>query len=398
MVMIKSDSFRNGNKERIYFMKFYDTIVCEIVESNGLFSMEILKPELFFDRINKLNMGDKEFRVWMTNRLRPSTQVGVGRLYSQLNLDESDENFNFNLFIKTRGTNVKDKLWLSLSEDEDYDENSPWFKVEMRDSMIKDISEYNDDILTLNTTKTILNIDGACEKDLFRIDGNLCIVKRPLQHNTYDCLSEEICYRLAKRLGVDCAPAGYIKDDLCYSIIDESKDLIHAGDLVNLDSGSLEDFYNKLKRLPKVTTKLKLDVLRMGLFDLITRQLDRNFTNFSFYYEGDNLRMYQLYDNGLSLFSSSRFIVSLDFNLGRTKSSDQLNFIVRELKNLKVSKVFSKKIEGLHDSESCFNSSISSVTYFKYKNGNNSYDVMHWVLQMQDLVEYSLKEAGINFC
>ena len=53
----------------------------------------------------------------------------------------------------------------------------------------------------------------------------------------------------------------------------------------------------------------------MGLFDVITRQMDRNYTNFSFYKSNGILQFYRLYDNGLSLFASSRYKEDLDWVL-----------------------------------------------------------------------------------
>ena len=52
--------------------------------------------------------------------------------------------------------------------------------------------------------------------------------------------------------------------------------------LIGLEQGSFEEFYRAFAKIPS-PNKTKIDVLRMGMFDVVTRQMDRNYTNFSFY-------------------------------------------------------------------------------------------------------------------
>ena len=98
------------------------------------------------------------------------------------------------------------------------------------------------------------------------------MVKERLQTNSYDNISEELAYEIAKKLGIECSPAGVLPNGLCFSVIDETKDLIPANVLIELDQGSFEDFYILFIKIQS-TSKTKLDVLRMGLFDVITRQM-----------------------------------------------------------------------------------------------------------------------------
>ena len=158
---------------------------------------------------------------------------------------------------------------------------------------------YSFDIIKLNATKTKLNIDGACNKDLARLKANLCVVKERLQTNSYDNISEELAYEIAKKLGIECSPTVVLPDVLCFSVIDETKDLIPANVLIGLDQGSFEDFYKIFLKIPS-PARTKVDVLKMGLFDVITRQMDRNYTNFSFYNSNGIVQFYRLYDNVLS--------------------------------------------------------------------------------------------------
>jgi hypothetical protein len=122
--------------------------------------------------------------------------------------------------------------------------------------------------------------------------------------------------------------------------------------IIGLDQGSFEDFYKLFLKSP-YPTRTKLDVLRMGLFDVITRQMDRNYTKFSFYKSNGILQFYGLYDNGLSLFASSRYREDLDCSLvgyGETLES-KLRFIVRELKKLNVEFIFYNRLDKAHENK-----------------------------------------------
>ena len=279
---------------KYYYLKYYDKTVAEIDIDNK--TMEIINLDLFFDRRNKNIMSSIEVDKWIRNRIRPVSQVGFNSFLASLDLKEDEEDLYFKVFLATRGINVKDKLWLAFNENESYEECSPWASIMIDDGKV--ISHYFD-VIKLNDTKTKLNIDGACNKDLARLKGNLCVVKERLQTNSYDNISEELAYEIAKKLGIECSPAGVLPNGLCFSVIDETKDLIPANVLIELDQGSFEDFYILFLKIPS-PSKTKLDVLRMGLFDVITRQMDRNYTNFSFYNSNGIVQFYRLYDNVLS--------------------------------------------------------------------------------------------------
>ena len=163
--------------------------------------------------------------------------------------------------------------------------------------------------------------------------------------------------------------------------------------LIGLDQGSFEDFYKLFLKIPS-PTRTKLDVLKMGLFDVITRQMDRNYTNFSFYKSNGIVQFYRLYDNGLSLFASSRYREDLDCSLGYGETLEsKLRFIVRELKKLKVEFVFYDRL----DKDFLEKISQSHADYIKNANGNNITDVIEWVLNEQTYVEEMLNGYNIKF-
>ena len=373
---------------KYYYLKYYDKTVAEINIDNK--TMEIINLDLFFDRRNKNIMNSIEVDKWIRNRIRPISQVGFNSFLASLDLTEDEEDLYFKIFIATRGINVKDKLWLAFNEDETYEECSPWASIMLDDGKV---INHSFDVIKLNATKTKLNIDGACNKDLARLKGNLCVVKERLQTNSYDNVSEELAYEIAKKLGIECSPAGVLQDGLCFSVIDETKDLIPANVLINLDQGSFEDFYKLFLKIPS-PTRTKLDVLKMGLFDVITRQMDRNYTNFSFYKSNGIVQFYRLYDNGLSLFASSRYREDLDCSLGYGETLDsKLRFIVRELKKLNVEFIFYDRL----DKDFLEKISQSHSEYIKNANGNDLANVIDWVLKQQTHVEEMLNEYNIKF-
>ena len=373
---------------KYYYLKYYDKTVAEINIDNK--TMEIINLDLFFDRRNKNIMNSIEVDKWIRNRIRPVSQVGFNSFLASLDLTEDEEDLYFKVFIATRGINVKDKLWLAFNEDETYEECSPWASIMLDDGKV---INHSFDVIKLNATKTKLNIDGACNKDLARLKGNLCVVKERLQTNSYDNISEELAYEIAKKLGIECSPAGVLQDGLCFSVIDETKDLIPANILIGLDQGSFEDFYKLFLKIPS-PTRTKLDVLKMGLFDVITRQMDRNYTNFSFYKSNGIVQFYRLYDNGLSLFASSRYREDLDCSLGYGETLDsKLRFIVRELKKLNVEFIFYDRL----DKDFLEKISQSHSEYIKNANGNDLANVIDWVLKQQTHVEEMLNEYNIKF-
>lgn len=399
--IISSELKPNTSKSnKMYYLKYYDQVVAEIyeeVEGNDdhIRYMEILKPNLFFDSYNKQLMTREEFSKWVNSRVRPISQIGFDKLLTNLNIDSEDKDLCWKVLLKTRAVNVKDRMWLAFNEDETYEECSPWSKVmfNKRGSVIESVNRKDlTKSLNLFKTKSLMNVDGACEKDVYRINGNLAIVKTSLQHNTYDCVAEEIAYRLACILGVDCSPAGIINSDLCYSIVDETKDLISAEDLLGLSKFDLIECYRKLCKLPN-SHLARIEFLKMCLFDLLTRQLDRNMSNFSFYNLNGQLRLYRLYDNGLCLFSSSKFRDSLEFSYTGNDSVDSIKFVCRELSKLNVDYVFEQKL----DPDSMLVLFKEYNNFILYKNKNSYLDICCWILKQQEFIINCLKELGVDY-
>src|SRR5680860_352089 len=233
--------------------------------------------------------------------------------------------------------------------------------------------------MLLNTLSQ-LNIEGANIKELLRYNGELVVVKKRLQDNCYDNISEVLAYKIAVLLGVPCARAGLLDDERAYSVIDErvKDNLVHACDLLKLDEGSVYDIYDKLERI-NVDARIKFRFLQMLLFDILIRQVDRNMTNFSFIIIDNCIDMYSLYDNGLSLFSTTKFKSELNF-LMRTKdySNDVLDFCVEKSNELHFN------VQDLLPKQVSFEE-LKNITFPYERIMNNSvYDICHWVVLQQE--------------
>lgn len=99
-------------------------------EDKDLFSMEIENPKLFTGRLDKLFMTDNMVRKWMESRLTPEYQKGYAEIMVAFGLDTTKKDHRWQLFLYTRGCNIKDKMWLALSEDEKYEDGlNPLYRV-----------------------------------------------------------------------------------------------------------------------------------------------------------------------------------------------------------------------------------------------------------------------------
>ena len=115
-----------------YWLKYEDVITANIEYDivHNLFSMEAIRPDLFFDRLDKLFFTDKKFREFVEKRITPRYQGGFNEIVEKLDLDLNDPELSWHMFVKTRGANVKDKTWLALREDESREEGDPWYRIE----------------------------------------------------------------------------------------------------------------------------------------------------------------------------------------------------------------------------------------------------------------------------
>ena len=361
--------------EEILFLKYHDiTVGLLTVIDNIPKQLEILRSDLFFDRHKKNILFGDELIEWIKDRVRPNAQIGLNKILKSFGIDDSGSMWYWDLFLKTRGMNVKDRLWISKNE---FD-NSPWDLLLTIDKDIPEVDLYKK-YLNVNKSYYNINLIGACEKSIVRVNGNLAILKHSLKHNTFDGIAEELCYLIARRLGINCAEAKYLGDGLSLSFIDENIDLIHAEAFLDTDTRNIETLYKKLV-LKDIDKRVRIDFLRLFLFDILTRQMDRNLTNFGFYKINSYVKLYRLYDNGLSLFSSVKFNSKLEYSSVYGNSEDILRYVVRQLKNELVDKPFAGHLsmEFLDDIFKPYANEIMQVKGTDYK------DIINWIMNMYD--------------
>lgn len=360
-------------KGKVLFLKYHDiTVGLLSVEENVPKELEILRPDLFFDKHSKNVLFGDELMEWIKERVRPNAQVGLNKILKSLDIDDSGSMWYWELFLKTKGMNVKDRLWITENEFDD----SPWDLLLTIDKEIPEVDLYKK-YLIVNKSYNNINLIGACEKSIVRVNGNLAILKKTLQHNTFDGIAEELAYLIARTLGVNCSEAKYLGNGLSLSFIDENIDLIHAEAFLNTDSRNIEVIYKKLATRD-IDKRVRIDFLRMFLFDILTRQMDRNLTNFGFFKINSYVKLYRLYDNGLSLFSSVKFNPSLEYTTIYGNSEDILKYIIRQLKNELVDKPFAGSLseEFLEDIFKPYEEEILQIKGTNYK------DITKWIMDM----------------
>lgn len=233
----------------------------------------------------------------------------------------------------------------------------------------------------LLSTLTNINLDGANIKETKRFNDKLIVAKERIQENCYDNVCEVITYKLACILGVPCCEAGLLKDNRAYSVVDENlfRNIEHACEFVGLDDGLISEVWAKFIKLG-VDNKFLESILQMHLFDILTRQLDRNLTNFSII-KNKPVKLYPLYDNGLCLFSTTKFKSSLEFvNRSGENSSDVIDFCKSKMMELNVSNVFKQKL--------MYKDVLQIIEHYKELMHNKPEELADWVIRQQENIFY----------
>lgn len=116
-----------------YFVRYYNELVAELTydTEKDLFAMNLLRPDLFFEYIPKLFFTDAMVRRWVDRRVTPEYQGGYKEKFvTGLGFKGDEKNLRWEIFKKTRGCNIKDRVWLAFSEDEKFEDSSPWYIIE----------------------------------------------------------------------------------------------------------------------------------------------------------------------------------------------------------------------------------------------------------------------------
>lgn len=365
----------------MYLLKYYDKLVGKIDEINR--SMEIIEPELLFDKYGKEVISGEVFQDWLKSRIRRQWQSGFRKFVSNLGLDINSPDLDWEIFVSTRGVNSKDRLWLALSDKETFEESSPWFLL-----LNNDLSQDNE-IIEIGRR---INIGGSSEKQLVRRNGKLFISKEKKSNEHYESIAEKLTSEIGNKLGLVCLRVE-IAGDNTYLELELDKDIYHSSNISDNALYNFENIYLDLCELG-ATRKLKVDLLRLGLFDMLINQTNRHSNNIAFYKTNGILNLFPIYGNEESLFSTRYFsmegVENSEGLLDRT-SLNRLDFICAELKSLKVTQVFPT---GL--TEDWLTSLFKDYTYdIMFVTNTNVKDIVRWILKVQELLERRLAKSGI---
>jgi hypothetical protein len=188
----------------------------------------------------------------------------------------------------TRGIHPKDLIWIAHSEGERYEDALSDVFTSVFHKRIDLVGESVDSPEGFNIKRY-----GAHE-------GRYGIFKRRIGPLMTDVESEVAAYLLAERMGVKCCPARRVDADTVFSefLYDFSREyIVHFRRLFD---GPRSD--NEYENLISVRPQFKDDIIRMTVFDFVTRQDDRHLSNIAIKISGDAESFYPLFDNGRSLF------------------------------------------------------------------------------------------------
>lgn len=240
--------------------------------------------------------------------------------------------------------------------------------------------------LNVNKTDTIINLEGANEKYLVRVNGKLAVMKKPIQDNTSDNYSEIMVMKLANMLNIPCCDV-LLYEDCVLSIFSDlwqiKVDIENMYNMTNCDSDTL---------LNKIWTSahdksLVNKVASILIFDVITRQLDRNTTNLALcVVDSKPIDVYPLYDNGLSLFST----IPVNNNTNFSTILGTADEIIETCKLYDCSDLIKNELD-----ENILKDLWEDIPEV-LPNGNKLDDIIKWVINEFIYVKNKFKEAFFN--
>jgi len=237
-----------------------------------------------------INFDINDFGELIKNRVFSENRRDCNTLLARMGLIEYDA---FEIAKRTRAFALSDKLWISYSENEEYETT---FKAVFRELYNNKINQNGDGISSPS---------GQNEKRyIFNEDGSFGIAKKRLHPFSDDAKNEVLVYRIAKKMGVSCCKAEILDEETVFSKyeFDLNKNYLVAARYVlngeNIDCDSYESLiFGKLKPFSD-------DVNKMIILDFLTLQEDRHLSNWAFCFNGETT-MYPLFDNGRCLFYES---------------------------------------------------------------------------------------------
>jgi len=167
----------------------------------------------------------------------------------------------------------------------------------------------NKEIYKLYNIQENRNYKGTNNKFICTMKGEQGIFKLPLNSGSKDHIVEEICYRLANLLQIPCVYARVRKTEYGIGVfsrfeIKSEKILIHANEIYNSIELSAEEYIKLTLLLFGEKSKILYKSIQLLAFDFLTGQIDRHLLNIAFTQtKKGTLNLYELYDNGLALYS-----------------------------------------------------------------------------------------------
>jgi hypothetical protein len=222
---------------------------------------------------------------FLENRIVSKDRRDIEKILFRMGLTAYDV---FDIAEITRAINPRDLLWIANSEAEQFEN----LVTKVFESVfLKKIDLTGD---------TVDSPEGQNIKRYGVYRGRYGIYKQRLHPLSTDTESEIAAYLLAEKFGVSLCPAFFVDNNtifsqFCYDFLGGY--IVHYRYLFN---GQRSE--NEYRNLITIRPQYKKDIIKMILFDFITRQDDRHLSNIAVMVSPGGESFYPLYDNGRSLF------------------------------------------------------------------------------------------------
>lgn len=268
------------------FLKWHDEVIGVIDEN---FVVQFIKPE--YNEVvslytnGKTSWSREEFTSFLGERIVNRERRDIEKILFRCGLSRYDI---LKLGIITRGIHSKDLLWIADSEG---------------DTFSKAITNVFESIFIRKKDLQGNSLDspeGYNVKRYGAYNGKYGIYKKRISPLTTDVESEIAAYKLACRMGIECCPAYRTDDDTMFSEFAydfASEYIVHFRHLFD-GARSENEYLNLVNARPQYRD----DIIKMLIFDFVTRQDDRHLSNIAVKLNRDGETFYPLYDNGRSLF------------------------------------------------------------------------------------------------
>ena len=272
------------------YLKWQNTVVGIINENS---SVDFINPKLntvvYSYTLGKSEWSADQYREFLKDRVIAKTRRDIDKILYRSGLIEYDE---IKIANVTRAVNAKDLFWIAFNESETMEDIMSGVFEQI---FIKKVDFEGG---------SIVSPDGVNIKRYGVSNGCYGIYKKRLYPTSTDVESEAAVYELSKLLGVRCCPAWLVPTEneiLSFSKFEynfATEFVIHFRRLFLEQERKDNEYFNLINKTPQ----FKADIQRMIIIDFITRQTDRHLSNIAIKVTDQGNFMYDLYDNGRSLF------------------------------------------------------------------------------------------------